>query len=107
MSALLLLAAAASPAVAADERVVIDLTVPQPCAEPDEPTSSTEIVVCAQVDRNELYRLRTATRTAGGKPLPKAEVRLSENSVLAVETESADMGMARAQRAMVRLKIAF
>lgn len=107
MSALIFLLAAVAPAaVEAGDRVVIDLTAPQPCAEPDEPTSSTEIVVCAQTGRNERYRLRSTTRT-GGKPLPKAEVRLSENSTVAVETESADMGMARAQRAMVRFKIAF
>lgn len=105
MLAIVLLSAAPVSA-GTPERVVIDLTAPQPCRESDELSTASEIVVCAEKDRQERYRLRTDSRP-DGKSLPKAEVRLSENATAAVETESADLGMARAQRAMVRFKIAF
>ncbi len=105
MLAILLLAAAPASSKT-PERGVIDLTVPRPCPEADEPSVANEIVVCAEKDRQERYRLRTDARP-DGKALPKAEVRLSENATAAVETESADLGMARAQRAMVRFRIAF
>ena len=99
-----LLLAAASPGAA--ESVVIDLLVRQPCGQPDEAVMAGEIVVCAERERQAFYGSTRRDRQAG-KPLPKAEVQLAEGTKLAIETESADLGMARSQRAMVRLKIEF
>lgn len=99
-----LLLAATSPAPA--EPVVIDLLVRQPCDRTDEAVMAEEIVVCGERERQAHYRAapsqeRTAT------PLHKAEVQVADGAALAVETESQDLGAARAQRAMVRLKIKF
>jgi hypothetical protein len=102
------LAAALSPTPAADaeERVVIDLTVPTPCAPEAESELAEEIRVCARLADASPYRIgRSQVRSA--EALPRAEVALAEGATLSAETESADLGMARAQRAMVRLKITF
>lgn len=99
-----LLLAAASPATA--EPVVIDLLVRQPCDQGDEAVLANEIIVCGERERQSYYRAAPSGRQTG-RPLSKAEVQLAEGTALAVETESEDLGMARAQRAMVRLKIKF
>lgn len=100
------LAAAGVAAAGAETPVVIDLLVPQPCAQADDSAISGEIVVCAEVDRQSLYRLRNADRQDDGSP-PKAEFEIRDGVAVVVETESADLGMARAQRALVRLKVKF
>lgn len=84
----------------------IDVTVPQPCAEADDDTVGGEIVVCGEREPQARYRLRSVDPKPGST-LPRAEVHLAEGTALAVETESADLGMARSQRAMVRLKFKF
>lgn len=106
MPVLLTLAAASAAVAHAEPPVVIDILVPEPCAQVDESRISGEIVVCAEADRQSLYRLRRADRQDDGSP-PKAELEIGEGVAVAVETESADLGMARAQRALVRLKIKF
>lgn len=98
-----ILAAATLAAGAVEAPLVIDLTVPTPCAEADEAAMNGEIVVCSEKDRQAL-RLSNAHRPPA-KPVPKAEVQVTEGVALGLETESADLGMARSQRAMVRLKI--
>lgn len=100
------LAAAVVAVADAEAPVVIDLTIPQPCAEANDAAISGEIVVCAEVERQSLYRLRNADRQ-NDRTLPKAEFALQDGVSLAVETENADLGMARAQRALVRLKFKF
>lgn len=106
MPVFLTLAATSVAVAGAETPVVIDILVPQPCAQVDESRISGEIVVCAEADRQSLYRLRNADRQDDGSP-PKAEVAIKDGVAVAVETESADLGMARAQRALVRLKIKF
>lgn len=107
MMVFLLMAASGAIAPAdASERVVIDLTAPEPCASTDEAVLANQIVVCGERERQRYYRVVASDRPEG-TPLPKAEVQLAEGTTLAAETESADLGMARSQRAMVRLKIKF
>lgn len=106
MPVLPILAAAGVALADAEAPVVIDILVPQPCEQVDENRISGEIVVCAEADRQSLYRLRNAERQ-DDRPLPKAEFEIKDGVAVAVETESADLGMARAQRALVRLKIKF
>jgi hypothetical protein len=94
-------------ASAADsDRVIVDLTVPTPCAGQEEGALAEEIVVCAKIDGESPYRIGRTTR-AGPAAMPKAEVKLSEGTSLSAETESVDLGMVRSQRALVRLKIKF
>ncbi len=99
-----LLLAAASPVAA--EPVVIDLLVRYPCDQTDEAVLAAEIIVCAGREGHAHYRA-APSGSEGGKPSPKAEVQLAEGTALAVEAESEDLGMARSQRAMVRLKFKF
>lgn len=106
MPVLPILAAASLAAADAEPPVVFDLTIRQPCAEADDGVISGEIVVCAEVDRQSRYRLRDVGGRNGGSP-PKAEFEVKPGVALAVETESADLGMVREQRAMVRLKFKF
>ena len=106
MSVALLLAATSAAAAGAGVPVVIDLTVAEPCAEADHAAMNGEIVVCGERERQEYYRIVKSDRQAG-KPLPKAEVQVAKGTALAIETESEDLGMARTQRAMVRLKFKF
>jgi len=106
MPVFLTLAVTSVAAAGAEAPVVIDILVPQPCAQVDENRISGEIVVCAEADRQSLHRLRNADRQ-DDRPPPKAEFELKDGVAVAVETESADLGMARAQRALVRLKIKF
>jgi hypothetical protein len=103
-----LLMAAAGPVVAPGpvEPVVIDLLVRPPCEQTDATTLASEIVVCAERTRQSYHGV-APSRRAGGKALPKAEVQLAQGAALALETESADLGMARSQRAMIRLKFKF
>lgn len=104
---ILLTLAVASVAVAVTEApLVIDLLIPRPCAQADDGVISGEIVVCAEADRQSLHRLQSADRPDDASS-PKAEFEIKEGVAVAVETESADLGMARAQRAMVRVKIKF
>jgi hypothetical protein len=88
------------------DRVVIDLTVPTPCAEDDVQRLQGEIVVCAKTDRGE-GEGPAAPDGAETGAIPRAEIRLSEGTTLAAETESADLGMARSQRMLGRHKIKF
>ena len=105
MSVVLFLAAASAPAAGAAERVAIELTVRQPCDQADDAALTNEIIVCGERERQAYNQPAPDGRT--GKPAPKAEVQLAEGTVLAVETESEDLGRARTQRAMVRLKFKF
>lgn len=102
----LVLAASQAAIASADVATAFDITVRQPCAPSDEVVISGEIVVCGERERQDAYRLRPV---GPGVPrtLPKAEMQVAQGTSLAVETESADLGMARAQRAMVRLKFKF
>lgn len=85
---------------------MINLLVPQPCTQADDAVISGEIVVCAEADRASIYRLRNADRQDDRAP-PKAEFEIKDGVAVAVEAESADLGMMRAQRALVRLKVRF
>ena len=102
----LILAAVAPGAASAEPPVVIDLLIPQTCAQTDEAILQSEIVVCGERERQPLHRLNRIDPVTG-RSLPKAEVQLADGTSLAAETESADLGMARSQRAMVRLKLKF
>lgn len=104
MIASLVLAATSAAAASEAERVVIDLTAPPPC-EGNEYRIQTEIVVCAKRDDGS-QRLAKG-EPAGTQALPRAAVQLAEGAELSAETESADMGMARSQRLMMRLKLKF
>ena len=106
MPVLLTLAAASVAVADAAAPVMIDLLIPQPCARPDDSVMSGEIVVCAKSDGQSPYRLQNADRQDANSP-PKAEFELKDGLAVAVETENAELGMARAQRAMVRVKIKF
>lgn len=101
-----LILAAGAAAGGVDAPVVIDLTIPQPCPPRDDATGSQEIVVCGERERQASYRLRKLDR-GEGQAVPKAEVQIAEGATLGVETESADLGMVRSQRAMVRIKLKF
>lgn len=106
VSVALFLAAASASVASTEERVVIDLLVRQPCEQRDEAVLANDIIVCAERERQAYHQAAPSDRQAG-KTLPKAELQLAEGTALAVETESEDMGMARSQRAMVRLKFKF
>lgn len=106
MSVLLAAAQTLLSASTDTDRVVIDLTVPTPCAEQEQGGLVDEIVVCAKIDGESPYRLGRVI-SANRASMPRAEVRLSEGTSVSAETESEDLGMARSQRAMVRLKIDF
>lgn len=106
MSFALLLTVSSTPVAVEDERVVIDLTVRQPCDLVNDAASATEIIVCGERERQGYYRAASSSEPVDAA-IPKAEVRLAEDTSLVVESESADMGMARSQRAMVRLKFKF
>lgn len=105
MLAPLFLAATSAAGASDADRVVIDLTVPAPCAG-EEYRIQTEIVVCAKREDGEANRL-TDARTSDPEALPRAAVQLADGTELSAETESADLGMARSQRLMVRLKLKF
>lgn len=104
---LLLFLASAEPAVVPPgdaDSMVIDLTVPTPCAPEDRPDDA--IVVCAHSDGASPYRLGK-TKGAGATSVPRAAIRLSNAVSVHAETEAEDLGMTRAQRLMVRFKLAF
>jgi hypothetical protein len=104
LASILAIVLAAAPVEA--ERVVIDLTVSTPCADDRDETLEDEILVCAKIDGASPYRI-VGARDATTEPLPHAELQLSDDAKLSAETESADLGMARSQRLMVRLKFKF
>ena len=106
MLALFVLSQVSAIAPVDPDRVVIDLTVPAPCADDDVQRLQGEIVVCARTDPGDNDR-SPVPQAAGRDAMPRAEVQLSEHAALAAEAESADLGMARSQRMMVRLKIKF
>lgn len=88
------------------ERTVIDLTVPAPCPEPNDTGFDDEILVCAKRGGESPPGISGA-QIPDAQGLARAEVQLSDNSTLSAETESADLGMARSQRLMVRWKLKF
>lgn len=106
MLVLFLLAETSAVAQSYGDRVVIDLTVSEPCAADEVQRLQSEIVVCARRDGDGRDRL-TNVKTANTGILPRAELHLSDGTVLSAETESADLGMARSQRLMVRVKFKF
>ena len=106
MLVLFVLAQASAAASGEAERVVIDLLVPPPCSGDDLQRLQGEIVVCASRDGDGRHRV-TDPKAATAEALPRAELRLADGTVVSAETESADMGMARSQRLMVRLKFKF
>lgn len=106
MLGLLILAQASAVAPVEAERLVIDLLVPPPCAEDDVQRLQGELVVCANREGDERDRLADPGAVAADG-LPRAELQLADGTVVSAETESADLGMARSQRLMVRLKLKF
>ena len=104
MLAPLFLAATSAAGASDADRVVIDLTVPAPCAG-EEYRIQTEIVVCAK--REDGSQRLAKGESAGTQALPRAAVQVAEGAELSAETESADLGMARSQRLMMRLKFKF
>lgn len=68
----LLMLAAAIQGAGADEPVRIDILVPPPCeAQQQQPTSTSEIVVCARRQDNSQYRLEDTARQSRNKGPPK------------------------------------
>lgn len=106
MLALYLVAASGIAADSAAAPLRIDLTVPTPCPEAEQ-RLETELVVCARTEDAVRHRLDRDTKGKGGGGIPPALVELKPGTTLSAETESADLGMARAQRLMVRLKVKF
>lgn len=81
----------------------IDLLIPQPCSA--DQRGSGEVVVCANRTGESPYRLKQPVRQS--KALPKAQLQIGEGTSVAAETEEADVGGFKSNRAMVRLKIKF
>jgi hypothetical protein len=105
---LLLLAAQTSIVAPAEaERVIIDLTAPAPCRDRDDTGFGDDIVVCAEAHGQSKHRIAGRQGAGAGQGLPPAEVRLGDGSTLGAEAESADLGMARSQRLMVRWQLKF
>jgi hypothetical protein len=82
------------------------MLIPQPCTQAEDAAINGEIVVCGERERQSSHRLRRLDRQTDNTPL-KAEIQLADGTSVGVETESADLGMVRAQRAMVRVKFKF
>lgn len=97
--------AGVAPAEDSGERVIIDIKVPAPC-ENEQDSISDEIVVCGTVDRAERYRVPRLT-TVEETTLPRARFDVSDSVAVSAEAEAVDLGMARSNRAMVRVKIKF
>lgn len=81
----------------------VDLTIPKPCGEQRE---SDEVVVCGSRDGASPYRLKIPMQQSE-QALPSARFQISEGVGAAVETEEADVGGFKSNRAMVRVKIKF
>jgi hypothetical protein len=99
----MLLALALAQAVSASPPERVDLTIPQPC----QPRSSDpdEVVVCAPNGPSP-YRVQEPPAPPP-KGIPKAKVKVAEGVEAGVETEEADVGGYKSNRAMLRLKIKF
>jgi hypothetical protein len=97
-----------SPAPAKAETLKINILVEQPAPE-CAPADGDEIVVCAQPEDNERYRLRPIPKAAEfEKDESKAEFGIGDGATLAAETESAALGGGVASpRIMIRLKVPF
>jgi hypothetical protein len=81
----------------------IDLLVPQPCT--SDQRDAGDVVVCANRSGESPYRLKQPERQS--KALPKAQLQIGKATSVAAETEEADVGGFKSNRAMVRLKIKF
>jgi hypothetical protein len=81
----------------------IDLLVPQSCTA--DQRSRGEVVVCANRNGESPYRLKQPVQQS--RALPKADLQIGEGASVAAETEEADVGGFKSNRAMVRLKIKF
>jgi len=81
----------------------IDLTLPQPCR--TEARAPGEVVVCARKGESP-YRIKQA-QVAKEQGLPAAEFQVANGVTASADTESAEIGGQRSNRAMVRLKIKF
>ena len=81
----------------------IDLTVRTPCE--IEQQSKDEIVVCAERESQESFRINQP-QPKRAKPL-RAEAQLAEGVGVSAETESANVGGFPSNRLMVRLKFKF
>lgn len=106
MLILLASAQAIAPAPGDSERVVINIIAPAPCSDKDDIGFDEEIVVCAKREQASTHRISGAEGSVD-QLVPRAEVRLADGTTVAAETESTDLGMARSQRLMVRLKVKF
>ncbi|MFM2410516.1 MAG: hypothetical protein RL481_1344 [Pseudomonadota bacterium] len=110
-----LLLSTATPAASFDpyaepkaETLKIDILIKQP--EPEcAPAVSDEIIVCAEPEDNERYRLRpipNAKKLEEGES--KAEFGIGDDATLAAESESEEIGGGViSQRLIIRLKVPF
>ena len=99
-----LIFAAIAQAVSSTPPEEIDLTIRHPCE--IRKAIDNEIVVCARrEDGSSPYRIKQPPprQTERGK----AELQLADGVSAAAETESADVGGFRSNRAMIRVKIKF
>jgi hypothetical protein len=90
------------------ETLKINILVEQPQPE-CEPSEGDEIVVCAEPEDNERYRLRPIPDAEQfEKDESKAEFGIGDGAVMAVETESAALGGGvTSPRLMIRIKVPF
>jgi hypothetical protein len=88
-----------------DGTLVIDILVPQPC--PVEPSTSDEIVVCAQADGDPQMMLHAPEPTSYDEPggVPKAELSLGRNAKMVVRGETDPPS--GSQRVMIDFKLKF
>lgn len=84
------------------ERIELSVTAPNTAACDVSPTD--EIVVCAP--DSAVYRLGPVS-TKPGQALPKTELKLSGNTVVAAHLQSGNLGNMPTNRAMVTIKVAF
>lgn len=106
---MLLLGLLIAQPVSDNPATIIDLTVRNECPAPSR--GSDEIVICAPGEGDpDRFRLPQSLRgdpDAEVRPLPKAEISLSENAVASAEAEQVEIGGAPSRRAVVRVKIGF
>ena len=94
----------------ADGSVVVDILTPpaeSQCVEEEPDPFQNEIVVCRDIgSQNRLSAVPTPSDQEG-QGMKKAEIHLSENSVLSITGEQKSVGGTPANAAMINLKIKF